>query len=152
LIGVTGAPRNGAYPMNADAATRSTAARAMLWWILWAGMTAGLVAIDYAMRQVPETVPAARSVGMDALALADLLVSVLARWWMLPRVRRVQSAFVLFGVGLALAEAGGLFGVFAGAHRNALVVLGMAGLLQWMPLFARRFAAPAPGRPPAATA
>ncbi len=151
MIGGAGAPRNGAYPMKTDAAPPSSAARALLWWILWAGMAAGLVAIDYAMRQVPETAPAARSVGMDALALADLLVSGLARWWMLPRVRRVQSAFVLFVVGMALAEAGGLFGVFAGAHRNALVVLGVIGLLQWMPLFARRFAAPAPGAPAAET-
>ena len=134
--------------MNADAAPRSTAARALLWWLIWAGITGGLVAIDYAMRQVPETAPAARSAGLEVVALVDLLASCLARWWVLPRVRRVQSAFVLFVFGLAMAEGCGLIGVFAGVHRNALLVLGLAGLLQWMPLFARRYFAPAPGRIP----
>ncbi len=129
--------------MNTDDAPRSTAARSMLWWILWVGVAGGLVAIVYAMRQVPETSPAVRRAGLDVVALVDLLVSCLARWWVLPRVRRVQSAFVLFVVGLAMADACALIGVFGGVHRNELFVLGALGVLQWLPLFARRFAGPA---------
>ena len=136
--------------MNADAAPRSSAARSLLWWMLWAGMTAGLVAINYAMSRLPDAGPAARSVGADIVALATLLTSCLARWWVLPRVRRVQSAFVLFLVGVALAGDCGLIGIFGGAHRNELVVLSVAGMLQWMPLFARRFVPPAAvAHPPA---
>ncbi len=136
--------------MHAEATPRSSAARAMLWWILWAGMTAGLVAINYAMGRMPESGPAVRSVGADLVGIATLLTSCLARWWVLPRVRRVQTAFVLFLVGVALAGDCGLIGIVGGAHRQELVVLGVAGMIQWMPLFARRFFPPAPGAPPPA--
>ncbi len=143
LIGGAGVPRSVPYPMHADAAPRSAAARALLWWILWAGAIAALVAIDYAMRQVSAASPGLRSAGLDAVALVDLLVSCLARWWVLPRVQRVQTAFVLFVVGVAMAESCGLIGIFGGVHRNELFMLGLAGVLQWLPVFARRFAAPA---------
>jgi len=90
----------------------------------------------------PESTAAGRTVGADVVGLAELLASCLARWWGLPRIRRVQPAFVLFVAGLALAEACGLIGVFLGAHRNELVVLGVLGMLQWVPLFARRYFRP----------
>jgi len=116
----------------------------MLWWMLWAGVLAALIGFAYARRLVP-MIGAPRG---DVAGLAALLASCFARWWVLPRVQRVQTAFVLFVAGMTLAETCGLVGVYLGAHQTGLLVAAVVGILQWMPLFARRFAASAPVAPP----
>jgi hypothetical protein len=129
--------------MNPNPIPQSSAARWLLWWILWAGILAGLVAIYFVLGEQPAAVPTGRIVATDFVGLVWLLASCLVRWLVLPRVRSVQSAFVLFVVGMALAESCGLMGIFLSAFRNELFVLGMLGIVQWMPLFARIYCRPA---------
>ncbi len=136
--------------MNAEIAPRSSAARLMFWWIAWVGILAGLAAFYFALGQLPEPGLSGRTLTMDMVGLALLLASCGARWWVLPRVRQIGSAYVLFMAGLALAAGCGYIGILAGLHRDGLFVLGVLGLFQWLPVFARRFVPPAAAvHPPA---
>jgi F0F1-type ATP synthase membrane subunit c/vacuolar-type H+-ATPase subunit K len=128
--------------MNSDRISQSGTGRLLIWWILWAGILFGLVAIYAALGQRPALKQAPPNVMTDFIGLGPLLVSCLVRWLVLPRVRSVQSAFVLFILGLALAEACGLLGIFLSAYKSELFVLGVLGLLQWVPLFARTYFEP----------
>lgn len=74
------------------------------------------------------------------LAVGPLALSSLLRWLVLPRQTELAKAFVLFVVGVAMAESCALLGIFLGGeHRDALALLGVFGTLQWLPFFARRF-------------
>ena len=56
-----------------------------------------------------------------------------------------RQAFMLFVVGLALAESCGILGtVFGGPYRDELFVLGLLGIAQFMPFFERGLREPKP--------
>lgn len=77
--------------------------------------------------------------------LAPLFVSIIIRWLVLPRYHDLRRAFPMFIVGLALAEACGLLGVFLGGpYHDDLFVLGVLGMAQYMPFFAKGYLEPKP--------
>lgn len=125
--------------MSTNSIPQSGATRLLVWWLLWAGILAGLMAIAVAVGQRPASAPVRSNVLTDFIGLGPLLASCLLRWLVLPRVRQVQSAFVVFVLGLVLAEACGLSGIFLSTFKNELLVLGVLGLGQWMPRFARGY-------------
>jgi F0F1-type ATP synthase membrane subunit c/vacuolar-type H+-ATPase subunit K len=136
--------------MNPNPIPQSGTTRRLVWWILWAGILAGLVAIYAALELRPWPKQAQPNAVTDFIGLGPLLVSCLVRWLVLPRVRQVQTAFVLFILGLALAETCGLLGIFLSTYKNEFFVLGVLGLVQWVPLFARAYFEPSAAgfRPP----
>jgi hypothetical protein len=72
-----------------------------------------------------------------------LFVSIVIRWLVLPRYDNLKSAFPIFIIGLALAESCGILGIFIGGpFRDDLFVLGVLGVVQFVPLFARRLLEP----------
>lgn len=112
---------------------------AVIWWALWFGITAGLVAIHVTVPVVdaPPTTGALKHVPM-----IPLLASSGLRWILLPRVTEGLRALPLFIVGLVLAEAGSLIGLFLVPDlRQTFLVLGVIGLAQYVPFFAARFTA-----------
>jgi hypothetical protein len=87
---------------------------------------------------------------IDFIGVGPLVVSSLARWLFLPRLDDARHAFVLFVVGVALAESGGIIGLFLSSFRRELFAVGLLGVVQWVPLFTRRFylATAGPGADP----
>jgi hypothetical protein len=62
----------------------------------------------------------------------------------LPRYTEITRALPVFVVGLALAEACGILGIFLGGpYRDDLFVLAVLGVAQFAPLFAGKMARPA---------
>ncbi len=116
-----------------------------IWWIVWAGILVGLVAIYVALgRSQPPPAPAANPFA-NLVGLIPLFVSIVIRWLVMPRYTDLKSAFPMFIAGLALAEACGLLGIFLGGpYRDDLFVLGVLGIFQFMPFFAKAYLQPKP--------
>lgn len=66
------------------------------------------------------------------------------RWFVLPKQQDAIKGLVIFILGVAMAESCGVLGTFMGGeYRTEFFVLGVIGILQWIPWFARRFYRPA---------
>lgn len=115
-------------------------ARLLIWWIIWASVLGGLVLFYVFLAQGKPLPPASRENPLQGLiGLVPLFVSIVLRWLVLPRATDPNRAFVLFIVGLALAEACGILGIFLGGpYRDSLFVLGVLGITQYVPFYARK--------------
>lgn len=114
----------------------------LIWWVCWIGILIGLTFIHGAIPTDPATAPTEGA--LRNLPLIPLLISSALRWVVLPRITRANAAFVVFIVGLALAEAGSVIGLFLVPElRPTYFALGVFGVLQYAPLFLRRFDEPA---------
>ncbi len=117
----------------------------LIWWIAWAAVLIGLVVIYLFLGRGPvKPEPAADKDALKHLVgLVPLFVSIVIRWLVLPRFDNLQRAFPLYIVGLALAEACGILGIFLGGpFRDDLFVLGVLGVTQFVPIFARQLTRP----------
>jgi hypothetical protein len=117
----------------------------LVWWIAWAAVLGGLVVIYLVLGRGPvKPEPVAdKEVLKHLVGLVPLFVSVVIRWLVLPRFDSLQRAFPLYIVGLALAEACGILGIFLGGpFRDDLFVLGVLGVTQFVPIFARQLTRP----------
>lgn len=121
-------------------------AQLKIWWIIWAAILAGLCVIYFALgRAKPLPTEASANPLLDLIGLVPLFVSIVVRWLVLPRYTDLRRAFVMFIAGLALAEACGLIGIFLGGpYRDDLFLLGVLGLAQFAPFFARQYLEPKP--------
>lgn len=119
-------------------------ARLLIWWVIWGGVLAGLCLIYFFLaRAKPLPAPLLSELPVNLAGFVPLFLSVVVRWLVLPRYREPGRALVVFILGLALAEACGLLGIFLGGpYRDALFVLGMLGVTQYVPFYARKFFEP----------
>ena len=110
-----------------------------LWWILWGAILVGLCVIYFAVAfRTPMPQPAANPFA-NLVGLVPLFVSIVIRWLVLPRYAEAPKAFVMFVIGLSLAEGCGIIGIFtAGPYRDDLFVLAVLGIVQFMPMYARK--------------
>lgn len=120
---------------------------AIVWWIIWFNILNGLMMIYVFIGPksgVISTRPTNEPSIIEYLYLLPLLISVALRWVVIPRVPHRQTAFVVFMVGLALAESSGILAIVLHIHSTReFVTLSLLGILQWAPLFARKFYLPA---------
>ena len=120
-------------------------AQLLIWWIIWAAILSGLLMIYFFLgrgRPVPVNLPPEKSL-TGLVGLLPLFVSIVIRWLVLPRYAEPGRAFVMFIIGLALAEACGLLGIFLGGpYRDELFILGVLGIVQFVPFFARQYLEP----------
>lgn len=80
---------------------------------------------------------------VDLVGLVPLFVGIVVRWLVLPRYTDAAKAFPMFVVGVSLGEACGILGIFRGGpYADDLFLLGVLGIVQFMPFFTRRFGAP----------
>lgn len=121
--------------------TNQSKQQLLVWWVLWAAFQTGvfmlynLLGSPSAQVSSPALDPSLWFVGIAPVAL-----SVVIRWFVLPRAKSAQSAFPLFVIGIAMAEASCFFGLFLfPAHKQELFLLSVLGILQFVPFFARRF-------------
>jgi len=132
--------------MRADPDARRIRAQLMVWWIIWASILTGLGMVYFALGRGPAKPLLPGASPFTGLAgLVPLFVSIIIRWLVLPRFTDLKQAFPLFIVGLALADACGFLGIFlGGAYKDEIVVLGVLGVAQFMPFFARQYLEPKP--------
>jgi hypothetical protein len=118
----------------------------LVWWVLWGSILASLVIVYLLFGRGPLPPNTAPEKSLTGLAgLVPLFVSIIIRWLVLPRYRDIGGAFVMFVVGIALAELCGFLGVFLGGpYRDDLFILGLLGIAQYMPFFARQYLNPKP--------
>jgi hypothetical protein len=115
-----------------------------MWWLVWGGLLTGLVLIYLGLGHLPVRPPAAGAHPLAGLiGFLPLFISIVIRWLVLPRFSSLARAFPLFIAGLALAEACGLLGIFlGGVYRDQLFLLGVLGIVQYLPFFARQYLLP----------
>jgi hypothetical protein len=114
----------------------------MVFWALWAAILTSLPIIYVILGQSSTQSPNQASgfpLGLIA-ALPPLVISVVVRWAILPRIENATKALSIFVMGMALAEGCGMIGIIlGGAHKNLLFIAGIVGVLQYAPIFASRF-------------
>jgi hypothetical protein len=120
--------------------------RLMVWWTIWGAVLAGLIVIYYFLGRGPqETAAPGANPLANLLGLVPLFISIIIRWLVLPRSAAPGPAFVMFIIGLSLAESCGILGIFLGGpYREDLFVLGVLGIGQFVPLYARKLFEPRP--------
>lgn len=108
----------------------------LIWWILWGAILGGLVLLYLFLGRGPvEPVTETGDLLFNLVGLVPLFVSIVIRWLVLPRFTDLKRAFPLFIAGLALAEGCGVLGIFLGGpFRDDLFVLGVLGVLQFVPV------------------
>ena len=121
-------------------------AQLMIWWIIWASVLSGLIVLYYFLGRSPQAPAEPGANPLAGLAgLVPLFVSIIIRWLVLPRSAAPGPALVMFIIGLSLAEGCGLLGIFLGGpYREDLFVLGVLGVAQFVPLYARKYYEPKP--------
>jgi hypothetical protein len=129
--------------MNASPDAARANSQLKIWWIVWTAILAGLVVIYLFLGRGPVKAAETGDMLVNLLGLVPLFVSIVIRWLVLPRYDDLTRAFPVFIVGLALAESCGVLGIFIGGpFRDDLFVLGVLGVAQFVPLFARRLLEP----------
>lgn len=129
---------NSPGPLSAD----QLRARLIVWWTVWGALLVSLTVVYVVLGRTPVAPPAANPFA-NLVGLVPLFVSIVIRWLVLPRYTDGARAFTMFVVGLSLAEGCGLMGIFnGGPYRDDLFVLGLLGIAQFVPFFARRLYEP----------
>ena len=117
----------------------------MVWWIIWGAILSGLVMLYLFLgrgQPIPKEL-SQENMLTGLIGLIPLFISVVIRWLVLPRCTVMNRAFVLFIVGLSLAEACGILGIFfGGLYRDDLFVIGLFGIVQYVPIFAKNYVEP----------
>jgi hypothetical protein len=127
--------------MQSTASVNIIRAQLLVWWVIWFSLISGLCIFYYFLARPVATDGPVGATVFDFIGLVPLFVSVVIRWFVLPRCANMQLAFVAFIAGISLAVACGILAIFHGAaYRDELFVLGVLGIAQFAPLYARRFA------------
>lgn len=113
----------------------------VVWWVIWFGLLAGVIVIYTAFLSRRPPIEAAWG-AIETIACGNVALSAAGRWFVLPRFREPARAFPIFIIGMALAEGAAIFGVFLSAYATELFVLGMLGMMQFVPFFAARLLRP----------
>lgn len=101
-------------------------------WGIWFAITAGLVMMSIFIR--PSDPVGKTSLYLALLPVIPLLISGIIRWVALPRTNTILTALPTFTIGLLMAEAGGILGIFLG--HPIYVVVALIGLFQLAPFWA----------------
>jgi hypothetical protein len=119
---------------------RKIKARLLVWWACWAASLGGVILIYFVIVGDKPLPPVSRENPLQGLAgFVPLFLSVVIRWLVLPRATEPNRALVLFIAGLGLGESCGLLGIFLGGpYRDSLFVLGVLGIVQYVPFYARK--------------
>lgn len=115
----------------------------LIFWVIWGSVLAGLVVIHFVLGQEPVKPAVAADLPVNLVGVVPLFVSIVIRWLVLPRCHDFTRVLPVFVVGLALAEACGLLGIFLGGpYRDSLFVLGVLGVTSYVPLFVKHLLEP----------
>ncbi len=118
----------------------------LVMWVIWAALQVGLVVIYFILgdtagsRDATEHEAIVRTESMTwMVALLPLAISGVIRWLVLPSRNSIEQVFPFFIAGIALAESCGVIGtVMYPDRKSGLLVLGLIGIWQFIPFFAKR--------------
>ncbi|HEX7631028.1 MAG TPA: hypothetical protein VF388_02760 [Lacunisphaera sp.] len=112
----------------------------LVWWTFWAASLAGVLMIYFTIVGQKPLPPVSKENPLQGLiGVVPLFVSIVIRWLVVPRGADPKRAFVLFIVGVALAESCAILGMFLGGpYRDSLFVLGVLGITQYVPFYAKK--------------
>ena len=109
-----------------------------IWWIIWGGITAAFFVVIGIFETGGVRVEAPSA--LSFLALAPFAASAVVRFLLLPRAEPAKK-FVLFIVGLALAESGGFLALILGSPwKTPLAAAAIVLIIVHIPAFIRRAA------------
>lgn len=113
---------------------------AFAWWVVWCGMLNSLLLIYWFIGRGLPVATHEVTLPVEFAGVLPLAAATLLRWFFLLRVINGPKAFLIFIIGMGLAESAGLLGLFLSrAHRLEWVLAGALGIAQWVPVFAQRF-------------
>lgn len=129
--------------MNPGPESQRARAQLMIWWIVWSVILTGLILIYLFFGRGSLKPGTGADVLVNLSGVVPLFLSIIIRWLVLPRYNDLARAFPMFVIGLALAEGCGLLGIFlGGVYRDDLFLLGVLGVTQYVPLFAKKLLEP----------
>lgn len=106
----------------------------MVPWVLWGAFMVGVVMMYVFLGN--KKAPAPDDSQQWMVALAPLLISLIIRWNVIPRVTAVTSGLVAMIVGIALAEMVLFLGLFIfPAHQLELFLAALFGIAQHAPVY-----------------
>lgn len=109
----------------------------MVPWVLWGAFMVGVMVMFHFLGN--KKPPAADASQQWLLALAPLVISLVIRWNVIPRITKAQSALVAMIVGIALAEMVLFLGIFIfPAHQFLLFLTALFGIAQHAPIYMAR--------------
>ena len=112
----------------------------IVWWTLWFALLSGVV-IQYAILSKNSVTAEPLSLNSPLLlaCLAPFTLSMIIRWVLLPRAKNATTALPIYLVGMVMAEATCLLGIFlAPGHQQPLFIASVVGIFQYIPVFAQR--------------
>jgi hypothetical protein len=111
----------------------------IVWWVLWGAFQFGIIAIYQFLGQ-SSTTPPPNEPALWQLGLLPVLISGALRWSLLPKIEDGTKAFVVFILGVALAEMMCFLGLFIfPSHKTLFFAASLLGILQFIPVFAGRY-------------
>ncbi|HEX8310627.1 MAG TPA: hypothetical protein VF614_04860, partial [Chthoniobacteraceae bacterium] len=111
-----------------------------MFWILWLSFAGGIFVIYHFIAPKASVILPRPDELPWVLGAVPFLFSAIIRWVLLPRAQDASKALPLFIIGIAMAEATMMLGLFLfRSHHRDLFILSVFGVLQFIPLFARRF-------------
>ena len=120
---------------------RQIKARLLIWWVMWAS-SFGFLLMLYLVLALGKPMPAnavTSELPRNLAGIVPLFISIILRWLVLPRYTQEGRALVVFVIGMALAETCGILGIFLGGpYRDSLWVLGVLGVAQDVPFYAKK--------------
>ena len=113
----------------------------IVWWVIWAALMSGVFIIYFTISaSMPTKQKQEVESGVWMIGMTPFLISSVLRWLILSRKESAQSAFPIFIMGLAMAEATCILGLFVfPAYSTALFALSVLGIAQYVPYFAAGF-------------
>ena len=125
--------------MSKDKKKSSGFTQVAIWWLVWVALLIGILFI-YIEIGISKVIYDDPDMTMDYLGLQPLIVSVIIRWVVLPRLTHARAAFQLFIIGIVLAESASYIGLFlAQQWKEELFFLGLLGMIQFVPVFLKRY-------------
>ena len=123
-----------------------TPARLYVFWIIWAAILANIVVLQLKLGPgLPhgENAPGAAIPVMAWVAVSEVMIATLIRWFWIPRLDRSGPMLVAMIIGIAVAESAGYFGIFLiprDQPQTKLLIfcLSVFGILQFAPFYAAR--------------
>lgn len=111
----------------------------LVFWALWLVMLAN-VPLLYLFLGKTEAHESPLEESLPYLRVLPFALSCLVRWAVLPQMRSLEAVFPVFVIGIALAEASCLLGIFLfPTYKADMLIMAMIGVAQFAPVFVRKF-------------
>jgi hypothetical protein len=109
-------------------------------WIIWFGITSGLCTLYFVVGRGTDIISSESNAALRFIPMAPLALSVLVRFFLLPRIKSLSKVLPFYIIGLSMAEGSGIIAIFLLPHGDATSYFTTAlfVLVMYVPLFANK--------------